>query len=142
MVSPDVLSGQTVIVKQRRVAQVGPTRSVKIPPDAIVVNGEGGYLMPGLIDAHVHVRDRELDAYVSNGVLTVRNMWGYPRIRSIKWEVKAGKLIGPTIYSLSPGLDASPGHWPLTQFVNDPRQADSVVAVQDGEGWKTIKVYQ
>ena len=64
MVSPDVLSGQTVIVKQRRVAQVGPTRSVKIPPDAIVVNGEGGYLMPGLIDAHVHVRDRELDAYV------------------------------------------------------------------------------
>lgn len=142
MLSPDVLPGQTVIVRQRRVAEIGPARSVRIPADAIVVKGRGGYLMPGLIDAHVHIRDRELDAYVSNGVLTVRNMWGYPRLRSIKWDIKAGKLIGPTIYSLSPGLDAAPGHWPLTQFVNDPRQADSVVAVQDGEGWKVIKIYQ
>lgn len=142
MTSPVVLSGQTVIVKHRRIAEVGPARSTKVPAGAVVVDGRGGYLMPGLIDAHVHARDRELEAYVSHGVLTVRNMWGYPRLRSIQWDIKVGKLIGPTIYSLSPGLDAPPGEWPLTQFVSRPDQADSVVAVQDGEGWKVIKVYQ
>lgn len=142
MLSPDVLPGQTVIVKQRRVAEMGPAGKVRIPAHAVLVDGTDKFLMPGLVDAHVHVRERELEAYVAAGVLTVRNMWGYPRLSSLKWEIKAGKRIGPTIYSLSPGLDASPGHWPLTQFVNDPRQADSVVAVQDGEGWKTIKVYQ
>lgn len=142
MLSPQVQANQTVVVQHRRVTDIGPTESTVIPRDAKVVDGKGGYLMPGLIDAHVHVRDRELASYVANGVLTVRNMWGYPRLRAIKGDIKAGKLVGPTIYSLSPGLDASPGHWPLTQFVNDPGQADSVVAVQDGEGWKTIKVYQ
>jgi imidazolonepropionase-like amidohydrolase len=142
MAASGVLQDQTVLVKKRKVVEVGPADWVKVPSDAAVIDGTGRFLLPGLIDAHVHVREKELEAYVAAGVLTVRNMWGYPRLRAIQHDVKTGVLVGPVIHSLSPGLDAPPGQWPLTQFVGDPRQADSVVAVQDGEGWKTIKIYQ
>ena len=47
---------------------------------------------------------------------------------------RVGQLTGPTIYSLSPGLDASPGSWPFTQFVDDASEADSVVAAQEAAG--------
>lgn len=142
MAVPGVLEDQTVIVRKKKIVELGPASWVKVPDDAIVIDGRGRVLMPGLIDMHVHIREKELAAYVSAGVLTVRNMWGYPRLRAIQHEVKSGGLLGPTIFSLSPGLDAPPGQWPLTQFVSDPRDADSVVAVQDGEGWRTIKIYQ
>ena len=33
--------------------------------------------MPGLIDAHVHMRSVDVPAYLASGILTVRNMWGH-----------------------------------------------------------------
>ena len=98
--------------------------------------------MPGLIDAHVHMRSVDVPAYVASGILTVRNMWGHQGINRLQREIASGDVTGPTIYSLSPGLDASPGYWPYTQFVDDASEAERVVAAQQAAGWTTIKVYQ
>jgi len=49
---------QTVIVSGGRIAEIGSARTTTIPAGAIVVEGMGRYLMPGLADMHVH-----LDAY-------------------------------------------------------------------------------
>ncbi|HUR92729.1 MAG TPA: hypothetical protein VMY38_08670, partial [Gemmatimonadaceae bacterium] len=38
-----------------RIAAVGPTRSIPIPKDARIVDGRGMFLIPGLINTHVHV---------------------------------------------------------------------------------------
>lgn len=38
-------------------AESEPAASTAIPPGAHRIDGRGGYLMPGLIDAHVHFRD-------------------------------------------------------------------------------------
>jgi imidazolonepropionase-like amidohydrolase len=37
---------------------------MKRPADATVVSGEGQFLIPGLIDSHVHVTQRECDDVV------------------------------------------------------------------------------
>jgi imidazolonepropionase-like amidohydrolase len=42
----------TVIVRNGRIAAVGP--KVKVPRGARIVDGRGKYLIPGLIDGHVH----------------------------------------------------------------------------------------
>ena len=84
----------------------------------------------------------DVPAYLASGILTVRNMWGHPGITRLQREIAAGDVTGPTIYSLSPGLDASPGYWPYTQFVDDASEAERVVAAQQAAGWTTIKVYQ
>src|SRR5262245_14019441 len=48
-----MLPRQTVIIEGERIRAVGP--SLGIPPGAHVIEGRGHYLIPGLIDAHVHL---------------------------------------------------------------------------------------
>jgi hypothetical protein len=116
---PGFLEHQTVIVTDGKVTAIGPTSGTRVPRGARVIDGEGRTLMPGLIDAHVHMRSVDVPAYVASGILTVRNMWGHEGIKRLQREIASGQLTGPTIYSLSPGLDASPGSWPFTQFLDD-----------------------
>ncbi|HEY3170162.1 MAG TPA: amidohydrolase family protein [Thermoanaerobaculia bacterium] len=138
----EVLADQTVIVEGDRIATLGPTGSVAIPADARRIDAYGRYLMPGLIDMHVHIRERELAAYVANGITSVRNMWGYVELPDIMRRIESGAVVGPTIYSASPGFDAPPPYWPQTQIIDDPAQADALVAAQVANGWLFIKVYQ
>jgi imidazolonepropionase-like amidohydrolase len=141
MDQPGLLEHQTVIATDGRVAIIGPLATTAVPVGALTIDGRGRTLMPGLIDAHVHLRAADIPAYLSSGILTVRNMWGHDGITRLQADISAGRLAGPTIYSLSPGLDASPPSWPYTQFVDDATRADSVVAVQQAAGWTTLKLY-
>src|SRR5207249_9896013 len=50
-----VEQAQTVVVRGDRIAAVGSSYGVEVPSDAVVINGTGQYLLPGLTDAHVHV---------------------------------------------------------------------------------------
>lgn len=136
------VGGQTVLVEEGRVSRIGPASQVAIPEAAVVIEARGAYLLPGLADMHVHLRREDVSAYVANGITTVRNMWGHPAIQTMKAEVEAGTLVGPTVYSTSPGLDQEPVHWPYTQLVTQPGEAARVVAEQIAAGWPTLKVYQ
>src|SRR5213594_977088 len=49
-----VLSNQTVVVRDGRIAEIGPARRVAVPGGAIRIEGAGRYLIPGLADMHVH----------------------------------------------------------------------------------------
>ena len=136
-----VLRDHTVLVIGDRIAAVGPDGSVTLPAGTPVVDVHGAYVTPGLIDMHVHIRRSELDDYVRAGITSVRNMWGYQALPATMRAIEDGALLGPTIYSASQGIDASPGVWPETQFVDDPSQADAVVAAQVAAGWRFLKVY-
>lgn len=59
------------------IEKIGNSGDITVPEDALVVHGEGQYLMPGLADMHVHVQEEnELPLFVANGITTVRDMWG------------------------------------------------------------------
>ncbi len=137
-----VLSNQTVVVEGDRIAAVAPTGSIELPAGSVRIDAAGKYLMPGLVDMHVHIREAELPVYVANGITSVRNMWGYSSLPEIMRQVESGAVVGPTIYSASPGLDGPPGYWPQTQVIDDPARADALVAAQVAAGWLFVKVYQ
>src|SRR2546430_15667391 len=44
----------TVLVEGDHIQAVGPRASTQVPPGATVVAGRGKWVIPGLIDAHVH----------------------------------------------------------------------------------------
>lgn len=138
----DVRAGRSVLVADGRIARVGPMAAVQGPEGAAVVEGGGRYLVPGLADMHVHLSREDLPRYLESGVTTVRNLWGHPAIREMIDRVAAGDLPGPTVRSVSPGIDAHPERWPYTQFVDRPEQAAGVVAALEEAGWRTLKVYQ
>lgn len=49
-VTPDA----TILVQGSRILKVGPRAKVKVPAEATVLDATGKFVVPGLIDAHVH----------------------------------------------------------------------------------------
>lgn len=129
-----VLPGHTVLVEADRIVAIGPAESVEIPEAAVLVDGEGRYLLPGLADMHVHLgpEDYSLLLYVANGVTTVRNMEGYfwhPRWRD---EIESGHRLGPTLITTGPILNDST----MTRA-----EAIEEVRAEAEAGYDMVKVY-
>ena len=49
------LRGQTVVIRDGRIAEVGPSSKVKAPSGALVVDGTGMTLIPGIVGMHDHM---------------------------------------------------------------------------------------
>jgi imidazolonepropionase-like amidohydrolase len=137
-----VLADQTVVVRDGRIATLGPASSVAVPEDAERVDGTGRYLMPGLADMHVHLWDEnELFLFVANGVTTVRNMFGDPLHLAWRARIERGEILGPRIYTAGPIVDGSPPVWPGSVELADPEDAARVVAAQKAAGYDFLKPY-
>ena len=72
-----ILPNQTVIVRDGKITQIDDSNRIEVPSDALRIDGKGKYLLPGLTDMHVHVKEEnELLLFVANGVTSIRNLWG------------------------------------------------------------------
>jgi imidazolonepropionase-like amidohydrolase len=69
-----------VVVLNGRIAEIGPKTKVKIPDDSKVIDVNGGTVLPGFINAHVHraYNPHQLQAWAESGVTTVRDLAAYP----------------------------------------------------------------
>lgn len=136
------LPDHTVLVEDGRITVVGPGGDVDVPAGAAVIDGQGRFLIPGLIDAHVHMSEPDAPIYVRHGITTVRNMWGWPGLLSIRERTTTGEVLGPTIHSYAPGLDGPPAYWPFTQLVTTEEEARAKVRELTTGDWIGFKVYQ
>jgi imidazolonepropionase-like amidohydrolase len=87
-----ILRGRTVMVEGGMIRSV--TAAGVSPPDpAVVIDGAGRTLLPGLIDAHVHIGHEEtLEQAAALGVTTVLDMWGDPStLIPLKKEIEQGE---------------------------------------------------
>ncbi|MDA1263532.1 MAG: amidohydrolase, partial [Planctomycetota bacterium] len=92
------LTDHTVIVAGERILAVGPTADIEVPEGARVVDGQGQFLMPGLVDFHVHTYfETDHKLFLANGVTTVRNLFGNPMHLALRARLESGELLGPTL---------------------------------------------
>ena len=138
------LAHQTVLVEHGRITAIGSAGTTLVPASATAIPGAGKWLVPGLIDMHVHFND-EHDGllYVANGVTTVRNMWGFPQNLDERERAKRDdpSYVGPAVYTAGPIVDGDPPVWPTSHVVHDAKEADAEVAAQKAAGYDFIKVY-
>jgi len=139
MDSERVLQHQSVIVSDDRIVHIGPVSDVEVPTGALKIAGDGGYLMPGLADMHVHAFKENLLTYVANGVTTVRFMDGHPNILAWRDQIAEGQLLGPTIYTAGPTIDGPPEE--DDNVVETFEEAVRIVAEQSAAGYDFVKVY-
>lgn len=128
-----------------RVDKIGLQGEMPIPSDAQVVNGHGLYLIPGLVDAHVHYFDAPITGRVliANGVLLVRDM-GMPNeyILPLRDELNQGKILGPEMIATGYILDGDPPMIPqISMGIKTPEEAKMAVRKQADAGVDMIKVY-
>jgi len=128
------LADAVVLVEGQRIKQIGPRRSVDIPAEAEVVDLQGKWLLPGLMNMHVHLglklpgsqsaaltneTDAELALRVAkngervllSGTTTIRDV-GDPFHTSLAFDkaVRRGDFIGPRIWSVGKPVCPTGGH--------------------------------
>ena len=100
-----VIEDQVLLVRDGRISAIGDRGAIAIPEEALRIEAEGKYLVPGLIDSHVHLDDDTgLGVYLAHGVTTVRQMHGTPEHLKRRAAVNAGTKLGPTVYSAGPSI--------------------------------------
>ncbi|MBA3558967.1 MAG: amidohydrolase family protein [Gemmatimonadaceae bacterium] len=101
-------TGITVLVAEGRVAGIFPTGSRSLPANARVVNVAGKFLLPGFIDAHVHItypfitrprQDSILTFLFHGGVTAVRDLAGDAvALSALKNTARAPSVGWPQVY--------------------------------------------
>src|ERR1043166_4337889 len=130
MTGDAVLRKQVVIVDGAKIAAVGPEETTAVPADAQRIDGEGGYLVPGLIDLHVHLsQPDDLALFAANGVTTVLNLSGDTAI--LEWRTPMLPRIGPRILTSGPKLVG----------VESAERARAIVDEEAAAGYDGIKIY-
>jgi imidazolonepropionase-like amidohydrolase len=140
-----VIPMQTVVVMDGRIAQIGGSGTVNILQGATVIDGQGLYLMPGLVDAHVHYFDAPIFGrlLLANGVVLVRDM-GMPNddILPLRDALNQGEILGPEMVATGFILDDDPPLIPqISLGVKTPEDSRLVVRQQFAAGVDMIKVY-
>jgi len=141
-VSDELLTGMRVVVQGRQIKAVEP-QSLPLPEGCQVIDGKGGVLMPGLIDAHWHsilarpsilmamtadfnyvhtMAVVEAGATLMRGFTTVRDMGG-PAF-GLKRAIDEGLTPGPRIYPSGAFLSQTSGHGDFRLLSDLPRSPD------------------
>jgi imidazolonepropionase-like amidohydrolase len=148
MDSERVLNGQTVIVRDGRIVEIGAAEQVKIPEGATRIPGQGKYLMPGLVDMHVHGLDedektaeKELFLYAAYGITTVLHRNGEAKLLKLRERVKGGNMFAPTLFISSPFIFGEKSMTPFGDTHDTPESARKVVAKYAQAGYDMLKVY-
>jgi hypothetical protein len=146
MDSDRILPNQTVIVSGERIRAIGDTASTPVPPQAIRIDADGQYLVPGIADLHVHLRGAdEYGSYVANGVTTVMHLGSSPRhsreVLSHRDEIRAGTRHGPNIYTTERIIDGDPPASNSAHRISTPDAAREQVAAVGKDGFDFIKTY-
>ena len=154
------ITGASVLVEGDRISRVarGP---IDAPAGALRIDGHGKFLIPGLIDVHIHldgagqppaVGIRALHGYLYSGFTTVFDAGNDPDfIFGLRARERSGEIVSPRILATGGVVTAPGGHgggpgatliqsWPEAIPLLDAhiaRKPDMVKFTFDEHGWGT-----
>lgn len=147
-----VRSHANVLVRSGRIERI-TAANVRVPPGYRIIDGRGRTLLPGLIDAHVHISPSAADSALRQelrfGVTTVLDMFATPdgvpvlqreRRRDASDEADLRMAgIGATVAGGHPTELLGAGQQPIPTL-SDPAQAQAFVDRRIAEGSDYIKI--
>ncbi len=137
-----VLRDAVIVVYQGKIETIAPREGFEIPKTATEVDVTGSWIIPGLIDGHVHTERWALSRYVAAGVTTVRDVHGnQDSILALREEVSLGGLIAPRIYSAGAMIDGAPATYSDATEVKTADEARRAVDRRAVLGADLLKLY-
>lgn len=147
-----VIENATVVVKENKIFSINNS----IPENATIIDGTDKWLIPGLIDMHVHTladgspfviyptkgplvsynTQYNMTPYIANGVTTVFDLGARTEHFGQRNEIIRGNIIGPRI-ALAKVIGGKKSN-PIAKNPSDGRNA---VRFAKEEGYEFIKVY-
>lgn len=141
--TPEQVIHNQVIVIEHGVIQQISTKPPPANPQDTVIDAKGAFLLPGLIDAHIHLHDEaELAGYLAHGITGLRNMSGYPFHLAMAQRISRGELLAPELMTTSPILNSHGPNSGINQvLVDDKHQAEQAVEHFYKRGFTSLKIY-
>ncbi|TJY33981.1 amidohydrolase [Pontimicrobium aquaticum] len=147
-----VIKNATVVIKEHKIYSINKS----IPKNATIIEGKNKWLIPGLIDMHVHTlsdgtpfvmyptkgplvsfnTQYNMTPYIANGVTTVFELGARPEHIGQRNEIIRGDVIGPRI-ALAKVIGGNKSN--LT--AKTPSDGRNAVRFAKEEGYEFIKVY-
>ena len=140
MDSNRILMDQAVVIRDGKIAEIGANNRVSNPPEATIIDGGGAYMLPGLVDMHVHCDKSDFPLFLANGITTVREMNGSADHLRWRQEIVSGEILGPHLYVASPLLAGEKQRYRHI-LITDPNEASKIVRDLAAQGYDYIKVY-
>ena len=133
---------QVIIVRNDKIEAIGSRAEVDVPRRMRTVDLTGKFIVPGLIDGHVHLQRWTLPRFLAAGVTSVRDVHGpFDSIIALREQANLGALTSPRIFSAGAMIDAAPATYSDAFVVggaNDARKAVDKLAVT---GVDYVKIY-
>jgi len=122
-----------VVIKGDQIVAVGPRSQVEIPDDTQIIDVQGGTILPGLVDAHVHYAYSNAARWAQAGITTVRSLgeggWG-PVCKRKSFEGHYARIV-----SAGP-LMTVPQGYPIWLFGSNT--ALTVSSPEEARRWTTM----
>lgn len=136
-----VIENRQILILNGKIAAIKPAETPIAEESYTQHDGKGSYVMPGLIDVHVHAYDPATFVIaLSHGVTHLRLMNGVKEHIIWRKELEDGSRIGSTITVSSPiisGFKNAHMHY----FAQTPADAMAAVVRAKQQGYDLIKAY-
>lgn len=141
------IKNQDIIIENGIIIHLGENQLAEKKAD--IIDGTNKYLIPGLIDSHVHLKESKNDLflYLANGVTSIREMAGRPI--TLEWRKSIQKNgFGPRMFISSPPIFSESGF--MGYYYGWTRQSINYSTENDAEneikkikeqGYDAIKMY-
>jgi len=135
------LPDAVVVIRANKVIAVGKRDNTKYPRSARIIDVTGSYVLPGLIDIHIHYQDWMGELFLAHGVTTVKDLGNVVEwISAVSADVESGKMRGPRIFYVGNGLDAPPPARESHVGLDNPDMARAAVRLLYSRGACAIKI--
>jgi hypothetical protein len=141
------IKNQDVLIKDGVILQLG--KNLTINKGAVIIDGTNQYLIPGLVDSHVHLKESKNDLflYLVNGVTYIREMAGQAVV--LEWRKSIHKNgLGPRMFIASPPIYSESGlmgyyyNWTRKSInYSNKKDAQKVIKKTREQGYDAIKMY-
>lgn len=140
------LAGATIVVRDGRVAEVTAGGVATLRAGTEGIDAHGKWIVPGLIDMHVHYHPGWMDAlFLRHGVTTVRDVGsGLTSILELREHARAPGVARPRIFACGPLIDGpSPRHGTgISVSVQTVAEARAVARRLLDRGVDCLKIYE
>lgn len=141
------IKNQDIIIENGKIIRLGENQLVG--NNVVIIDGTDKYLIPGLIDSHVHLKESKNDLflYLVNGVTSIREMAGRPI--ALEWRKLIQKNgFGPQMFIASPPIFSESGimgyyyQW-TRQSINYSTKEDAAKKIKKikKQGYDAVKMY-
>jgi hypothetical protein len=139
--SATVTAPRSVVVTGNHIAAIDPTANSSLA-GTVVVEGEGGVLVPGMYEMHSHLDQGEALLNVMAGVTTVRDMGNQaPILDALVDKIEKSEIGGPRVVRSGFIEGKSPFNANLGFVVDSEEKAVEAVQWYGARGYWMIKIY-